>query len=269
MGRRRPALVGRVEQFCQTTKPPPVLTVSQWADRERYNSPEAAAEPGRWRTSRAEYQREIMDTCGDRDHPVVCILKAAQVGETEILNNVLGYHVDNDPCPILVIQPSLDMANVWSRDRLAPMIRDTPTLRRKVADPKGRKHGEQHASETFLGGRLAVIAERAGWSRLEADPGDFCGRGRYPFRYRQGPKAIRLRLPASALSRSGIARSSWQARRRSRISRRSSASTTEVTNGAISCPAMLAARGSIWSGGTCDGTKTAKARTSPDGALCV
>ena len=40
---------------------PPKLTVSQWADRERHLSPEASAEPGRWNTARAEYQRGIMD----------------------------------------------------------------------------------------------------------------------------------------------------------------------------------------------------------------
>jgi len=46
-------------------KPPPKLTVSQWADEYRRLSPESSAEPGRWLTARAEYQRGIMDAVSD------------------------------------------------------------------------------------------------------------------------------------------------------------------------------------------------------------
>ena len=45
--------------------PPPMLTVSEWADRYRRLSPESAVEPGRWRTDRAPYQAGIMDAVTD------------------------------------------------------------------------------------------------------------------------------------------------------------------------------------------------------------
>ena len=45
-------------QVAEMLKPPPVMTVSQWADAERRLSPESSAEPGRWYTSRAEYSAE-------------------------------------------------------------------------------------------------------------------------------------------------------------------------------------------------------------------
>ena len=41
-------------------KPPPNLTLSQWADNYRRLSAEASAAQGRWNTDNAPFQREIM-----------------------------------------------------------------------------------------------------------------------------------------------------------------------------------------------------------------
>ena len=41
--------------------PDPLLTVSEWADQHRLLSTKSASEPGRWRTSRTPYLRDIMD----------------------------------------------------------------------------------------------------------------------------------------------------------------------------------------------------------------
>ena len=114
-------------------KPPPELTLSQWADRYRVLSAESSAEPGRWHTDKAPYQREIMDAIGDPHIRKVVIMSAAQIGKTDaFILNPLGYYMDYAPAPILVMQPTLDMGQTFSKDRLAPMIRDTPELRDKV-----------------------------------------------------------------------------------------------------------------------------------------
>src|SRR5262245_57825382 len=76
--------------------PPPRLTVSEWADANRRLSSESSAEPGAWRTDRAPYQRGIMDAVTDPDVREIWVQKSAQVGWTEILNNVIGYFVDQD-----------------------------------------------------------------------------------------------------------------------------------------------------------------------------
>lgn len=141
--------------------PPPTLTISQWADRERYLSPESSAEPGRWSTGRAEYQRAIMDAVGDIRVERVVVMKAAQVGWTECLNNACGYFMDQDPTTLLIIQPTLELATTWSRDRLAPMIRDTPVLTGKVADPKTRDSRNTTRQKVFPGGRLAIVGANA------------------------------------------------------------------------------------------------------------
>lgn len=136
--------------------PPPRLTVSEWADQFRHLSPEASAEPGRWDTGRAEYQRGIMDAISDPRAETVVIMSSAQVGKTEIVNNLVGYHIHQDPAPILVIQPTTEMGEAWSKDRLAPMLRDSPALRGRVSEAKARSTGNTLRQKKFPGGHLAI-----------------------------------------------------------------------------------------------------------------
>ena len=137
--------------------PPPKLTVSEWADKYRRLSREASAEHGRWRTSRAEYQREMMDACCGLQYEMVVILAGAQVGKTELLGNVIGYHIDIDPCPMMAVQPTLKpMGEAWSKDRLAPLLRDTPRLRRITGNPLSRDTGQTIAHKKFPGGHITV-----------------------------------------------------------------------------------------------------------------
>lgn len=136
--------------------PPPKLTVSQWADANRFLSPEASAEPGRWNTARAEFQRGIMDAGADPLVDEVIVIKSAQIGWTEIVNNLVGYYIDQDPSPILVLQPTLEMAEAWSKDRLAPMVRDSPCLAAKISDAKSRDSGNTVLHKKFAGGQLTI-----------------------------------------------------------------------------------------------------------------
>lgn len=137
-------------------KPPPKLTVSEWADEYRKLSPESSAEPGSWNTSRAEYQRGIMDAISDPSIETVVLMMGAQMGKSECLNNVVGYHIAQDPSPILVVQPTLDMAQTWSKDRLAPMLRDTPALQGLVKDPRSRDSGNTTLHKSFPGGHVTA-----------------------------------------------------------------------------------------------------------------
>ncbi len=151
------SVLERVERECKVVlRPPPRLTVSQWADEYRRLSPESAAEPGRWRTDRAPYQRGIMDAVNDPTVREIVVMKSAQVGWTEILGNIVGFHVDRDPAPILLIQPTLEMAEAWSKDRLAPMVRDTPALKGKIKDARSRDSGNTLLHKQFPGGHVTI-----------------------------------------------------------------------------------------------------------------
>ena len=151
-------------------KPDPVLTVSEWADTNRMLSQRASAEPGQWRTDRTPYLREIMD-CLSATSPVekVVFMKGAQVGGTEAGNNWLGYVIDNCPGPMLMVQPTVEMAKRNSKTRIAPLIEESPSLREKVRDPRSRDSSNSLLAKEFPGG-VVVMAGANSASGLRSMP---------------------------------------------------------------------------------------------------
>jgi phage terminase large subunit GpA-like protein len=97
-----------------------------------------------------------MDAVNDPRVLEIWCQKSAQVGWTETLNNVVGYFADQDPSPVLLVQPSVELGESWSKDRLAPMIRDTPVLRGKIADARSRDSGNTTLHKRFPGGNLTI-----------------------------------------------------------------------------------------------------------------
>jgi phage terminase large subunit GpA-like protein len=145
-----------IKQVTSTFSPPPSITVSQWADKYRVLSPESSAEPGQWMTERAEYQRGIMDVFNDPSVEDIVVVSSSQVGKTEILGNVIGYYIEQDPSPLMVVQPTLEMAQTWSKERLSPMLRDTPVLNGKVRNVKSRDSENTILSKVFPNGNLTI-----------------------------------------------------------------------------------------------------------------
>jgi len=137
--------------------PDPDLTVSAWADEFRFLSQKASAEPGRWRTDRTPYLREILDSLSPSDPTQrVIFMAGAQVGKTETGNNWCGFIIDMAPGPLMMVQPTVDMAKRLSKQRLAPMIEETPRLRGKVADSRSRDSGNTMMAKEFAGGFLMI-----------------------------------------------------------------------------------------------------------------
>ena len=111
-------------------KPPLQISVADWADRFRRLSADNSAEPGRWRTARTPYLKEIMDAFTDpRIHREV-IVASSQVGKTECELNMMAYAIDIDPGPMMFVFPRDGDAEDFSKRRVAPMIRDTARLRK-------------------------------------------------------------------------------------------------------------------------------------------
>lgn len=110
-------------------QPPPRQTVSEWADAHRILSArKGSAEPGPWRTSRTPYLRGPQDAMGDPSLEVVVIVKPAQVGGSEACRNALAYWIDRDAGPAIIVYPSEAAAREQMRDRIGPMLGDTPQL---------------------------------------------------------------------------------------------------------------------------------------------
>ena len=98
----------------------------------------------------------MMDAFSDPQYSEIVIMSGSQIGKTEIINNIIGYFIEHDPRPILCLQPTLSMAQTWSKDRLALMLRDTPCLRGKVKDARARDSGNTTLHKTFPGGHVTV-----------------------------------------------------------------------------------------------------------------
>lgn len=151
-GRRRSSLRR------QLLKPPPRLTVAEWADKYRIVPPGTSPEPGPWRTDRVPYLRGIMDALSDRRVQRVVAMLASQTGKTEVALNAIGYYVDQEPSPILVVQPNeKPMAEAFSKDRLAPMLAHTPVLRDRIKPARVKDSGNQVLHKTFPGGYISIV----------------------------------------------------------------------------------------------------------------
>lgn len=112
-------------------KPPERLTVSEWADRYRILDTKGSAFPGKWKTDRTPYLREVMDQYNNPEIEEIVFCCASQVGKTETLLNIQGYIIDQDPNPALIVYPTIDLAEFASENRLQPMINLAPTLLEK------------------------------------------------------------------------------------------------------------------------------------------
>ena len=138
-------------------RPEPDITVSEWADAHRVLPQKSSAEPGPWRTERTPYLREIMDalsaTSGVEE---VVLMKGAQLGGSEVLLNWLGYIIDHAPGPTMLIQPTVELAKRFSRQRVDPLVLDTPRLAGRVAAGRSRDARGSMLSKEFMGGLLVI-----------------------------------------------------------------------------------------------------------------
>ncbi len=145
------------QAWCEGLRPEPLLTVSAWADQYRMLSPKAAAEPGRWRTARTPYLRAIMD-CLSPHSPVerVVFMKGAQIGGSECGNCWIGYVIHHAPGPMMAVVPTVELAKRTSKQRIEPLILDTPVLRERVAPSRSRDAHNTLLTKEFRGGVLVI-----------------------------------------------------------------------------------------------------------------
>lgn len=134
-------------------RPPPRLSLSEWADREFYLSAESAAEPGKWKT--IPYQRGILDAFSEPNVEKVSVMKSARIGWTKIVNILAAYCVAQDPCPVLVVQPTIEDSEGYSKEEIEPMIRDVPAVAKIIPDANGP--GQTLTHKKFPGGSLSFV----------------------------------------------------------------------------------------------------------------
>lgn len=166
------------------------MPVSVWSDEFRHLSPVASSEPGRWRTARTPYLREIMDALSP-DNPVkrVVVMAGAQLGKTECGNNWLGSIIHQTPGPMLYVEPTLDVVKKVSQQRIAPMIEATPVLRDAVSEVRSKDTANTIQIKAFRGGLLLMTGANSAaglrsmpvrflfFDEVDEYPGDVEGQG--------------------------------------------------------------------------------------------
>ena len=111
-------------------KPVEKISIAEWAGKYRVLSSDVAAEAGKFKTNRAMYQNEPMNAFTDDRIQTVVLMCASQSGKSTIMENVIGRFAHIDPCAIMMIQPTVELVEDFSKSRIAPMIRDTKVLRK-------------------------------------------------------------------------------------------------------------------------------------------
>jgi phage terminase large subunit GpA-like protein len=141
----------------RTLKRKPKLSLVKWADDYRFLSKESSSQAGRWKTSTVEVAREPMMAFTDPKVKKISVMGCTQLLKTELLNNIIGYTIHQDPGPILLIQPTIKLAESWMEERFDPIVRDTPVIKELVADKKSRDAGNTKEKKMFQGGYIAAI----------------------------------------------------------------------------------------------------------------
>lgn len=162
-----------IQGFLDGLRPEPRITVSEWADSNRYLDTKSAAEPGLYRTNRTPYIREIADHLSVTSIVQnIVVMKGAQVGLTELGNNWIGYIICCAPGPILAVQPTDDMVERNSKMRIAPMIDTCPALRQRIRPARSRDSGNTLKQKEFPGGVL-IMASGGSATGLRSMPARF------------------------------------------------------------------------------------------------
>lgn len=156
--------------FLEGLRPTPKLKVWEWADKYRFLSSVSSAEAGRWRTSRVPYMYEIFDKLSPSDPcKEVVLMKGVQIAGTEAALNLVGAFIDLEPCPIMYVMPTVDMAKQLSKKRVAHMISECPSLDSKVFGMHKKSGGSSMLEKSYAGGSLSLTGANSA-SGLRSNP---------------------------------------------------------------------------------------------------
>lgn len=135
-------------------KPVEKTSVSDWSEKH-LQLPQTSAEPGLWRRDRAPYQPGLMDAICEPHVRRVTIMTSAQTGKSTICNAIIARYIDIDPCPIMFTQPTIQLAQRFSKEKLTPMISDIKVLSDKIIQAE-RNAASTILMKLFKGGLLSL-----------------------------------------------------------------------------------------------------------------
>ena len=102
-----------------------------------------------------------MESLTDPAAASTVLMWGAQMGKTEVLLNTIGYFIDAQPAPMLIVYPTLDVSRKFSQKKLTPMLEESPRIKDAVRDPRTRDSGNTILSKEFRGGSLVVAGSNS------------------------------------------------------------------------------------------------------------
>ena len=149
--------MNNITPFLSGLTPEPQLTVTEWAEKYRKLSSKGSAEPGPYRVARTPYLIKIQNVLSFMSGVLkIIFMKSSQVGATEVGFNFIGYMIDQVPGPLLYLMPTLETMKRNVKQRIDPMIEDTPTLLAKVGKKRSKDGGNTLSQKDFTGGSLIL-----------------------------------------------------------------------------------------------------------------
>jgi phage terminase large subunit GpA-like protein len=137
--------------------PNPDITGSEWANQYRILS--SGARPGQFDVDVTPFNREPLDVVCGSDPAVtsVAMMKSSQVGYSELLNNAVARSIHLDPSEMILVQPTIDRAEEYSKERVHPMLKSCEVLAELTGETGEKKSKNTIDLKQFPGGFLAII----------------------------------------------------------------------------------------------------------------
>ncbi len=144
-------------------RPPPRLSLAEWAEQHGRLYDGSVFKP-------YPYQREILDAMTDPAVERITLMKSAQVGYTQMLSAAMGYFIAQRPSKIMIVQPTIEDAEDYSKDTVDP-LHDWPVLAGLLSEVGAKKKGDTIKRKAFPGGSLKITGANSprAFRRIDLD----------------------------------------------------------------------------------------------------
>ena len=134
--------------------PPPKIKLADWIESTVILPADVSATPGAMVLF--SYQRGICDAADDPEISRISFVKPVRIGATALITAIVGAYVQNDPCNILALQPTLDDARDFVVSTIEPTFAASPALAGLLTREKTKR--DTILSRRFPGGSFKCVA---------------------------------------------------------------------------------------------------------------
>lgn len=128
------------------------LGIEEWSKEFIVLPRSVSSMPGKRRA--ISYQQGFFEALEDPSVEVIVLMTSSQVGKSELLSTTALYYAIEDPSRMLFIQPKDDAAAEFKKERIDPIIAESPLILEKLAGYFGNKSQDQTDYLAFPGGFL-------------------------------------------------------------------------------------------------------------------